>query len=233
MTPLPAFQSPYGVWHTPFSHNAQKTGLSRRPRSAQTRGPHRAARACVELPGIDNAARMAAKAAAAEAGGDSQAEADLGKFRNDVPLLNTVMLTGRLGADPALRQVGRNNVALCTFSLAVNSQRTYADGTRHTSWFKVNVWGSQAERAASLLRKGLRVGVAGRIGIDQYTDRQGQQRQSVVVTAKSFEVLQSRSEFGGDMAPRPGNDSYAAVQERAKARKAPMSYDGGDNVDPF
>lgn len=239
MPPILAFQIPTGVCLTTFSSNPLRTRIRDRPITHAKPRAQQVTRSCIEIPGIDNASRAAAKAAAAEVESDNTPEAEMGKFRGDVPLMNTIMLTGRLGADPTLRQVGRNNVSLCTFSLAVNSMRTKADGTRHTSWFRVNIWGAQGERAAGMMRKGLRVGVVGMVGVDEYKDREGRQRSSVVVHAKSFEVLQSRSEFGGDIGTessqkRGGADSYAALRERSKARRAPaVSRDNDDNVDPF
>ena len=65
---------------------------------------------------------------------------------------------------------------------------------RHTNYSS----GSPGDRAASTAKKGLRVGISGGIGINSWTSADGETRTNIVVTAESFEVLQSRSE------PSPG-----------------------------
>jgi len=210
--------------------------------------PNNAVVACLEIPGIDMASRNSAIAAAkaarlsegiegAKDEGEDGKEESLGPFREDIPLINTVMFTGRLGADPILRQVGANGTYLCTFSLAVNTAR----GGGYTSWFKINVWGTLGERAAGMMRKGLRVGIVGSMGMDDYVDKQGRNRTSMYINAKSFEVLQSRSEFTDD---GPGSSagsrgySNSNYQQRRAPRSrnvssSPPSGGGGGSDEPF
>lgn len=150
-------------------------------------------------------------------------------FRKDIPLLNRAILTGRLGQDPTLIEVGRNNTALCKFSLAVTSTRVDDEGKPITSWFTIQIWGSQAPRAAAVLRKGLRVGVAGSIVIDEWKARDGSMRKAVVINARSYEILQSRSEIGFN---EPATRDRSAPQQRS----APSSSYGAkanDSDDPF
>jgi single-strand DNA-binding protein len=123
------------------------------------------------------------------------------EFRPDIPLLNSVILTGRLGQDPVLRQVGqddRRKLSLLTFSLAVRDEveeDEYVPGAEPTtSWFKCELWGQRAEAGARLLRKGLRIGIVGQLGFESYTNRAGEEVDAAVIMVGSFEVLQSKSE---------------------------------------
>lgn len=160
------------------------------------------------------------------------------EFREDVPLLNSVVLTGRLGQDPTLRQVGRNMTDLCTFSLAVADDVFESGAERTTSWFNIQFWGSSAGRAAAALRKGLRVGITGTLSVDEWTGRDGQTRNTVSLTGTSFEVLQSRSEIGFDAPPgRPaGGASRASTASFQSGGAAKVGGGAGadfEELDPF
>lgn len=120
---------------------------------------------------------------------------DATQFRPDVPIVNIVVLTGRLGQDAIFRIVGRDKVHLLTFSLAVEDE--YDGGEKTTSWFSCKVWGARAKGLETVLKKGLRVGVTGKLGFESYTTRQGVERVDPVVIVNNIEVLQSKSE-GGD-----------------------------------
>lgn len=138
------------------------------------------------------------------------------EFRADMPLINTVVLTGRLGGDPTLRTVGAREIELCTFSLAVTDDWDPDAGPgqeRTTSWFPVEVWGATAGRAASVLSKGLRVGITGTLCVNSWTDKNGKAQQSPVITANKFEILQSRSETSGEGGG--GKGAYTQYQQKS------------------
>lgn len=118
-----------------------------------------------------------------------------GDFRADLPLLNKVILTGRLGADPTIRNIG-DDTKVCNFSLAVTTEYDPDEGQDQdrTSWFDVEAWGSTADYIARIGKKGMRVGVSGPININAWTGRDGELRETPIVTADTFEILQSRSE---------------------------------------
>lgn len=105
-----------------------------------------------------------------------------------VPVLNVITLTGRLGRDPVLRTI-RDGLVVCKFSLAVRDP----DDPTTTSWFDVEVWGSLARTVASIARKGALVGVVGRVDMNAWTTRDGVERHDPIVTARSFELLDSKS----------------------------------------
>jgi single stranded DNA-binding protein len=147
------------------------------------------------------------------------------EFRPDIPLINIVILTGRLGQDPVLRHVGQDDkrkLSLLTFSLAVRDEVSddeyVASAEPTTSWFKCELWGQRAESGARLLRKGLRIGVTGQLGFESYTNRAGEEVDAAVIMVRSFEVLQSKSEYqageamsspAGWNAGRSGPKTYA------------------------
>lgn len=113
-----------------------------------------------------------------------------------VPLLNTIILTGRLGRDPEFR-TSQGGVNVCNFSLAVSRDKPLScdlDPENLVDWFSVRAFGKLAETVHKVAKKGLRVGITGRVDVNAWTGRDGVTRENVVVTANSFEVLQSKSE---------------------------------------
>lgn len=89
--------------------------------------------------------------------------------------INTVALTGNLTRDPELRQVGDNAVV----SMRVASQG-FGD---KTNYFDVAAWGKLAGLCDDFLSKGSAVAVSGRLEYREYTDKEGNKRAAVQVTA--------------------------------------------------
>lgn len=74
--------------------------------------------------------------------------------------VNKVLLLGRLGADPELKQAGESQV--CNVSVAT----TYYAGKdrgEQTEWHRVQIWGKQAAYVAQYGQKGAWLHVEGRI----------------------------------------------------------------------
>ena len=104
--------------------------------------------------------------------------------------LNKVILIGNLGSDPEMRYTP-NGAAVCEFSMAVNRRYTTGDGEQReeTDWFRVTSWGKLAETVNQYLQKGRKAYVEGRISSSAYTDREGQPRASLEVTAQTVQFL--------------------------------------------
>jgi single-strand DNA-binding protein len=120
-----------------------------------------------------------------------------------------IIVVGNLGGDPEMRYMS-DGTAVTNFSLATN--RSWTDSrtgqpTDETTWFRVSVWGRQAETTNQYLSKGRRVLVEGRLRPDPqtggpklWTGQDGSVRASFEITAESVRFLGGREEggFGGD-----------------------------------
>lgn len=104
-------------------------------------------------------------------------------------MLNSVVLVGRVGQDPDIKFFETGRVKT-TFSLAVN--RPTKD--RETDWFRIELWGKQAEIARDYVRKGSLIGIEGRLEIARWTDAQGQKQEMPVIAANNLRLLGSRSD---------------------------------------
>ena len=128
---------------------------------------------------------------------------------------NKITIVGYLGRDPELRYTPQGT-ALCKMSIATTEKRKNVAGEseEHTTWFRVTVWGRQAELANEYLAKGRQVYIEGRLRLEEYTDREGQKRISAEVSATDVQFLGQRAE--------PANTS---IQEEAAI--ADQSFAGG------
>ncbi|TET42496.1 MAG: single-stranded DNA-binding protein [Dehalococcoidia bacterium] len=98
--------------------------------------------------------------------------------------LNKIMLIGNVGSDPEMRYTP-NGKAVTSFRMATNYRYSGPDGERkeETEWFRVNVWGKQAESCNQFLSKGKRVYVEGRLHSRSWEGQDGQMRTSLEVSA--------------------------------------------------
>jgi single-strand DNA-binding protein len=114
---------------------------------------------------------------------------------------NKITIVGYLGRDPELRYTPQGT-ALCKMSIATTERRKNVAGEaeEHTTWFRVTAWGRQAELANEYLAKGRQVYVEGRLRLEEYTDREGQKRYSVEVSANEIQFLGHRSDSPGENA---------------------------------
>jgi single-strand DNA-binding protein len=94
---------------------------------------------------------------------------------------NKIILVGNLGRDPELRYTPQGT-PVCSFSLATNERRRDRNGGEPndiTTWFRVTLWGHQAETASQYLTRGRPVYIEGRLRVDEWSDRDGGQRHTL------------------------------------------------------
>ena len=106
-------------------------------------------------------------------------------------MINNVVLVGRLTRDPELRYTP-SNVAVATFSLAVNRNFKNQAGDREADFISCIMWRQQAENFANWLKKGALVGITGRIQSRSYDNQQGQRVYVTEVVAESFQILEKK-----------------------------------------
>lgn len=102
----------------------------------------------------------------------------------DIASLSKVILVGNLGSDPEMRYTP-NGKAVTSFNIATNRRYSTSGGEskEETDWFRVSVWGKQAEQCNQFLSKGKQVYVEGRLHARSWEGQDGQMRTSLEVTA--------------------------------------------------
>jgi single-strand DNA-binding protein len=131
---------------------------------------------------------------------------------------NKITIVGNLGKDPELRYTPQGT-AVCSFTMATNEKRKDKNGMQQdfTTWFRVTVWGKQAETVSKYLSKGRSVYVEGRLHIEEWQDKDGKQRYTLEVNGTDVHFIDSASSAGSEGIPvRAG--AAAAQGQGAGAR---------------
>jgi len=121
---------------------------------------------------------------------------------------NKITIIGNLGKDPELRYTPQG-VAVCSFNMATNEKRRDKSGELQdiTTWFKITLWRQQAENAAKYLSKGSPVYIEGRLKIEEWTDRDNNNRYTLDVQATDMQFISSRGS-GDYNGPSSSEDDY-------------------------
>lgn len=166
---------------------------------------------------------------------DEEIEATLGNWDDRVAQLNTVHLVGRIGNNPEPRYFDDGKVVV-NLSLAVKRKYHYLEreylgikyGDEETDWFGLEIWGTTAEFVSKFVDKGARVGVIGSLNIDEWTDKEtGEPRSRPKVTAREFEILETKAEAELRRSGQRGQSSYSNDD-----RRGPSSYNNDDRRGP-
>ncbi len=103
--------------------------------------------------------------------------------------MNSVQLIGRLTRDPEMRYTSGSQMAVTTFTLAVD--RPARQGEEKKADFpRITVFGKQAENCDRYLVKGRKVAIEGRIQTGSYQNRNGDTVYTTDVVANRVEFLE-------------------------------------------
>jgi single-strand DNA-binding protein len=152
--------------------------------------------------------------------------------------INRVVLTGNLTRDPELRATSGSGVSVCKLGIAVNTRRKNSEGNweEKPNYFRVTVFGKQAENCANYLKKGRPVAIDGRLEWSSW-ENDGQKRESIDIIADSVQFLGGREEAGGSN----GNGFSSGVQsvesdvpiDTGDFETAPVAAAASDDDIPF
>ena len=112
-------------------------------------------------------------------------------------MLNKAILMGRLTRDPELRHT-QANMAVVSFSLAIDRDRKASNGDRQTDFIDCVAWGRTAEFVSQWFTKGMMAIVVGRIQSRNWEDKNGNKRVSIEINCDevSFgETKKSRDSY--------------------------------------
>ncbi|HJF23238.1 MAG TPA: single-stranded DNA-binding protein [Mammaliicoccus lentus] len=101
-------------------------------------------------------------------------------------MMNIVAITGRITKDLELKQAGQTQVT--NFSMAVENPYKKDDA----SFFDIVAFGKTAELLNQYCSKGSKIGVDGTLKQDRFTDKEGNNRSVVRITANRIEFLDTK-----------------------------------------
>ena len=133
--------------------------------------------------------------------------------------MNSVVLIGRLTRDPEVRYTAGTQMAVCTFTVAID-RPVRSGGEKQTDFPGVTVFGKQAENCERFLAKGRLVGVQGRLQTGSYTNKDG-------ATVYTTDVVADRVEFleWGDRPQGGQGQSYSRGQAQSQASSQSSDFD--------
>ena len=129
-------------------------------------------------------------------------------------MINKVILVGNLGKDPEVRHF-EGNSSVASFSVATSE--SYTDKTTNerktqTEWHNVVMWNGLAGVAEKYLKKGSQVYIEGKLTNRKWQDKDGNDRYTTEVVARTMKMLGSRD----------GASSYNTPTAPAPAAKEPV-----------
>ncbi len=135
---------------------------------------------------------------------------------------NKIIIIGNLGRDPETRMLPSGD-SVTSFSVATTERSKNGDVT---TWFNVSAFAKLAETCEQYLHKGSYVYIEGPLTQREYTNREGQVRQSLDVRAREMRMLDKAGENRGDYS---GGDSAAPAASSASASRPATSFDDNNN----
>lgn len=117
-------------------------------------------------------------------------------------MATVTIINGRAGGNAEMRRAGDHDVL--EFSLADSTKRGREEVT---TWYRVAVWGNYGVSLEGHILKGDQISVVGRLIERKYTDRDGNQRTSLDVSA--------------DQVQAPYRENTSATPERPAATEPP------------
>lgn len=154
---------------------------------------------------------------------------------------NKIIVVGYLGRDPELRYTPQGD-AVCNFSMATSERKRDKAGELQeiTTWFRVTLWSKKAETAAKYLTKGSQVYIEGRLRVEEWTDRDGNNRHTLEVQGTDMQFLGSGATRNDDQGHEDGGPpEFAGPAGSSAAASSASSGSGftrppaGDDDIPF
>ncbi len=129
-------------------------------------------------------------------------------------MLNSITLIGRLTRDPEMKYTA-NGIAVANFTLAVDRGFTNQQGERETDFIDCTAWRKLAEVVTNNLGKGRLVAVSGRLEIQRYQDKDGNNRRAARVIADRVVFLDWAKEKGQEPGQQGKQDPVTGGHEVA------------------
>lgn len=141
--------------------------------------------------------------------------------------LNRAQIIGNLTRDPEVRSLPSGQ-AVCSFAVATNRRWKDKDGNQKedTQYHEVTIWGRLGELASTMLSKGKKVYVEGRLQTTSWEGTDGAKRQKTEIVAENFIPLAPKGDASGfDMVAAVSGDESPAPKKKAEKKDDTTSTD--------
>lgn len=110
-------------------------------------------------------------------------------------MLNSIIIMGRLTADPELRTTA-SGLSVTSFSVAVDRNFVRAGEEKKTDFLNVVAWRQQADFVTKYFRKGSMIAVQGSLQTRSFEDKNGNKRVAYDIVAEQISFCGSKAESG-------------------------------------
>lgn len=125
--------------------------------------------------------------------------------------MNKCFFIGRTTADIELRYAQGSDLAVGTFSLAVDEG--YGE-KKHTSFLSMTCFGKSAESLQKYVAKGGKIAVECRARQDTWKDNNGNNRSRIGFVVDQWEFAESKNgERPEQKQPKPGSDDFMSIPD--------------------
>lgn len=127
-------------------------------------------------------------------------------------MLNSIIVMGRLTADPELRSTS-SGLSVTSFTVAVDRGYARTGEERKTDFIPVVAWRQTADFVSKYFRKGSMIAVQGSLQSRSYEDKNGNKRVAYEIIADQVSFCGSKAESGtgsyDSVSPSSYNNSSA------------------------
>lgn len=146
--------------------------------------------------------------------------------------MNRVCLVGRLTKDPVVEYMNTKDgsVARTRFTVAVN--RNFSrnqEGKQTADFISCVAWRNSAENLAKYQKKGNQISVEGRIQVDNYEGKDGNQVWSTTVVADNIQFLDKKGETSNQNFEDP--DIKPSDFSDSSSDSGSTVWDAGSNIE--
>ena len=109
-----------------------------------------------------------------------------------------VVIEGNLVRDPERVELGENASEMTKFAIAVNRffRNAKAEAVEEVMFINVQAWGALAKNCLTYLYKGRGVRVVGRLRQERWSDKEGANRERIIVVAEHVEFKKDPNAAG-------------------------------------
>lgn len=128
--------------------------------------------------------------------------------------INKVILVGRVGRDPEIRQM-QSGKSVVNLSLATTSKRKDAGGNfiEDTQWHRVTAYDKLADIIGQYVHKGSLIYIEGSIKYGKFTDKDGNEKNTTDIIAGQLQMLGGKSESHGEERPQRRQEAQQELPE--------------------
>lgn len=152
--------------------------------------------------------------------------------------LNKVMLIGRLGQDPEVKDAGNTPVA--NFSIATNENWTDKNGEKQerTEWHNIVAWDKLADLAGNYLHKGSNIYCEGKLQTRSWESQEGEKKYRTEVVINQLQFLDKKEDSNTGAEPQQyarEQPQRQPVNDQSNIERIQSNFQGNEKKDdiPF